>query len=321
MIVVTGAAGFIGSVLARALNNAGHEDLVLVDDFSDPAKKKNWEGKKYRELVDLWKFEDWLKENTAKVSFIFHLGGNSSTTVFDNAIFEKYNIAYSKMIWNLAAANQIPMVYASSAATYGDGSAGYSDEHAHLASLKPLNPYGQSKHDFDLWALKQKETPPSWAGLKFFDVYGPNDAHKGRMSKVPFHVFNQIKQYGKAQLFKSHRPEYKDGEQARDYVYVKDVADVMLFMMRNRPTSGIYNVGTGQASTFNAIAQAVFSALELKPNIEYIDIPPDIRDKYQYFTEANISKLRLAGYSKPFTALEDGVHDYVQNHLLPEKYF
>ena len=314
MIIVTGAAGFIGSVLARALNDGGHADLVLVDDFSDPAKKKNWENKKYAELVDLWKFEDWLSANSSKVSFIFHLGANSSTVVFDKKIFDRHNLDYSKMLWNFATGNKIPMVYASSAATYGSGENGYSDDHATLASLKPLNPYGQSKHNFDLWVLSQKKTPPFWAGLKFFNAYGPNEYHKRRMASVVLHSFNQIQQNGKVRLFKY-------GEQKRDFVYAKDIADVCIFFMENKPSSGIYNVGTGQARTFKELAEAVFSALGKKSEIEYIDIPEDIKDKYQSFTEANISKLRLAGYSKPFTSLENGVNDYVINYLVPRKYF
>ncbi|OGF82644.1 ADP-glyceromanno-heptose 6-epimerase [Candidatus Giovannonibacteria bacterium RIFCSPLOWO2_01_FULL_46_13] len=303
MIVVTGAAGFIGSVLARALKDAGHNDLVLVDD-----------AERNPQCLDLWKLEEWLKENSKKVDFVFHIGGNSSTVVFDKSVFDKYNVDYSKMVWNFCTENKVPLIYASSAATYGDGSGGYSDDHVSIASLKPLNPYGQYKHDFDLWALSQTKTPPSWAGLKFFNVYGPNEYHKGRMASVVLHSFNQIKEHGKVKLFKY-------GEQKRDFVYAKDIAEVCIFLMKNKPSSGIYNVGTGQARTFKELAEAVFTALDKKPEIEYVDIPEDIKDKYQSFTEAKIGKLRLAGYSKPFTPLEDGVKDYVLNHLLPKKHF
>ena len=313
MIIVTGAAGFIGSVLVRALNDAGHEDLVLVDDFSNEERNKNLTGKKFQIKVDLWEFPVWLQKNEKKLTFIFHLGGKTDTTIFDPVVFEKYNVGPSKTIWNFSTENNIPFVYASSAATYGGGEQGYADAHELIHLLRPLNHYGQSKQDFDLWALNQKTSPPFWAGLKFFNAYGPNEYHKSRMASVAFHSFNQIQREEKVKLF-------RHGEQERDFVYVKDIAAVCLFLMKNRPASGIYNAGTGKARSFKSLAEAVFAALKREPKIEYIDIPPDIREKYQSFTEAKVDKLRAAGYDKRFTSLEDGVKDYIQNHLLPKKY-
>jgi ADP-L-glycero-D-manno-heptose 6-epimerase len=231
------------------------------------------------------------------------------------------NINYSKEIWNLCANNRIPLVYASSAATYGLGEYGYKDDHEIIEKLKPLNPYGESKNEFDKWVLKQNHTPPFWAGLKFFNVYGPNEYHKGRMASVIFHAFNQIQEKGQVKLFRSHNPNYKDGEQLRDFVYVKDVTEVCMFLMKEKPASGIYNLGSGKARTFLDLAKNTFYALGKEPNIEFIDTPMDIRDKYQYFTEADMNKLINAGYNKAFTSLEDGVKDYVQNYLLPKKYF
>jgi ADP-L-glycero-D-manno-heptose 6-epimerase len=201
------------------------------------------------------------------------------------------------------------------------GEHGYHDDHELVEKLKPLNPYGESKNEFDKWVLKQTSFPPFWAGLKFFNVYGPNEYHKGRMASVIFHAFYQIKETGKVKLFRSHHPQFKDGEQLRDFIYVKDVVDVIHFLMEQKPPSGLYNVGTGKARTFLDLAKSTFSALDLKPKIELIDTPADIRDKYQYFTEADMSKLRKAGYKKPFTTLEKGIDDYVKNYLLPEKYF
>ena len=223
-------------------------------------------------------------------------------------------------MWNRCSDYQIPLIYASSAATYGLGEFGYNDDHEVVNKLVPLNPYGESKNDFDIWALSSKKQPPIWAGLKFFNVYGPNEYHKGRMASVMLHAFGQIKETGKVKLFKSHNPKFKDGEQLRDFVYVKDVVDVILFMMKEKPTSGLYNLGTGKARSFVDLARATFAALELEPNIEFIDTPEDIRDKYQYFTEANMDKLRSVGYEKEFTSLEIGVDDYVKNYLMTNKY-
>ncbi len=315
MIVVTGAAGFIGSVLTGRLNHDGLTDLVLVDDFTKSEKKKNLENKVFTEKVHRNNFFNWLDNNHEEVDFVLHIGARTDTTEFDKTVFDKLNLNYTKEIWTRCARYEIPLIYASSAATYGMGEFGYVDNHEVVEKLKPLNPYGESKNEFDKWALKQKTEPPFWAGLKFFNVYGPNEFHKGRMASVIFHAFHQIQNTGKVKLFKSHNPDFKDGEQLRDFVYVKDVADVIIFLMNKRPASGLYNLGTGRARTFIDLANSTFEALDRQPVIEFIDTPVDIRDKYQYFTQADMSKLLAAGYKKPFTALENGVDDYVRNYL------
>jgi ADP-L-glycero-D-manno-heptose 6-epimerase len=320
MIVVTGAAGFIGSVLTGRLNDAGLDKLIVVDDFSNAAKNKNLENKKFIHPIERDDFFQWFDENYDEVSFVLHIGARTDTTEFNKDVFDILNLNYSKQIWLRCAEQQIPLIYASSAATYGMGELGYNDDHGLVSKLKPLNPYGESKNDFDKWALEQTEAPPFWAGLKFFNVYGPNEYHKGRMASVIFHAFNQIKNTGKVKLFRSHNPDYKDGEQLRDFVYVKDLVDVIVFLIRNKPASGLYNLGTGKARTFVDLAKATFSALGLSPNIEFIDTPEDIRDKYQYFTEANMQKLINAGYQFPFTNLEDGIEDYVKQYLNGSQY-
>jgi ADP-L-glycero-D-manno-heptose 6-epimerase len=321
MIIVTGAAGFIGSCLVSKLNEAGISDLLLVDDFSNADKMKNLSGKQYAETMHRNVFINWFQNNAAKVESIFHIGAKTDTTLFDVEIFNELNLNYTKSIWNICAENKIPMVYASSAATYGAGENGYDDNEATIPNLIPLNPYGQSKQDFDVWALQQKNTPPNWYGLKFFNVYGPNEFHKARMASVVFHSYNQIKKDGFVKLFKSHRPDYKDGEQLRDFVYVKDVTDVIMFLKNEKPTNGIYNLGSGKARTFKDLVNAIFSAVGKLSTIEFIDTPIDIRDKYQYFTEANMTKLQKVGYPKPFTTIEQGVKDYVLHYLNEGKYW
>ncbi|MFN2428589.1 MAG: ADP-glyceromanno-heptose 6-epimerase [Cryomorphaceae bacterium] len=320
MIVVTGAAGFIGSCLVSDLNDKGFKDLVLVDDFSRKEKDANLEGKIFSHKIDREKFHTWLDKNHKLVYFIFHIGARTDTTEFDREIFDKLNLNYTRKIWTQCADYGIPLVYASSGATYGLGEHGYSDSHDVVEKLKPLNPYGDSKNDFDKWALDQEKAPYFWAGLKFFNVYGPNEYHKGRMASVIFHAFNQIRDKGFVKLFRSHNPDYKDGGQLRDFVYVKDVTDVCLFLMTTRKHSGLYNLGTGKARTFLDLAKATFSALGKEAEIEFIDTPEDIRDKYQYYTQAEMDKLRSIGYEKPFTSLEDGVKDYVSNYLAENKY-
>jgi len=321
MIVVTGAAGFIGSCLVGKLNEEGFTDIIPVDDFSHPEKEKNLEGKKFTEKVDRRDFTGWLKNNHRFVQFIFHLGARTDTTEFNTAIFDELNLNYSKDVWKACVEYGLPLVYASSAATYGGGELGYDDNHDIISKLKPLNPYGVSKNDFDIWALRQDKKPYFWAGLKFFNVYGPNEYHKGRMASVIFHAFNQVNTTGKMKLFRSHNPDYKDGEQLRDFVYVKDVVEVCLFLLNHRKDSGIYNLGSGKARTFLDLVKATFAAMGKPENIEFVDTPADIRDKYQYFTEANMNKLRAIGYPKPFTKLEDGVKDYVGNYLLKKAYY
>ena len=321
MIVVTGAAGFIGSALVGELLRAGWQDIVAVDDFSRADKAPNLEGKKLSARVERSEFFTWLERNEKLVQFIFHLGARTDTTEFDRAIFDELNVQYSKDMWHACVKYGIPLVYASSAATYGAGELGYDDTDPSLSQrLKPLNPYGESKNEFDIWALAQEKKPFFWAGLKFFNVYGPNEYHKGRMASVVFHAFNQIQEKGSMKLFRSHRPDYKDGEQLRDFVYVKDVCAVCMFLMENRKHSGLYNLGSGKARTFLDLARATFAALGKPVEIGFIDTPADIRDKYQYFTEARMGKLKGIGYERPFTTLEDGVNDYVTNYLLRQDY-
>ncbi|MGZ4053419.1 MAG: ADP-glyceromanno-heptose 6-epimerase [Bacteroidia bacterium] len=321
MIIVTGAAGFIGSCLVSKLNKENYTDLILVDDFSDPEKMKNLEGKKFSQKVHRDEFISWLKENQRLVQFVFHIGARTDTTEFNKEIFDKLNLNYTKDLWNVCVEFGLPMVYASSAATYGLGEFGYEDNHEVIDKLKPLNPYGDSKNDFDKWAIKQERNPYFWVGLKFFNVYGPNEFHKGRMASVIMHAYNQIIEKGSVKLFRSHNPNYKDGEQLRDFVYVKDVVEVCYFLLHHRKDSGIYNLGSGKARTFLDLVKNTFAGVNKEPNIEFIDTPIDIRDKYQYFTEANMTKLKSIGYSKPFHTLEEGVKDYVQNYLVGKKYY
>jgi ADP-L-glycero-D-manno-heptose 6-epimerase len=316
MIIVTGAAGFIGSYLIKKLNQENFNSIIAVDQFDDAIKNKNLEGLRIQERVDLGHFMEWLDVNHELTEFIFHIGAITDTSEFDTAKLDRLNTQYTKDIWTRCVKYQIPLVYASSAATYGLGEQGYDDDESRIPALKPLNPYGQSKQDFDVWALEQKKKPFFWAGLKFFNVYGPHEYHKGRMASVIWHSFTQIQKTGKMRLFRSHNPQYKDGEQMRDFVYVKDVVDVCYFLMRHRKNSGIYNLGSGKARTFLDLTKAVFKALKKPENIEFIDTPADIRDKYQYFTEARMEKLKAAGYEKPFASLEEGTTDYVQNYLM-----
>lgn len=321
MIVITGAAGFIGSCLITKLNSKGYKNLVLVDDFSHSEKSANFENKSYHLKINRNIFFEWLGENYQEVSFVFHIGARTDTTEFNVEIFNALNLNYTKRLWTACAAYHIPMVYASSAATYGMGEFGFNDDHSIIEKLKPLNPYGESKNDFDKWAIGQEKAPYFWAGLKFFNVYGPNEFHKGRMASVIFHTHRQVKENGKVKLFKSHHPDFADGMQLRDFIYVKDVVDVMFFLMLHKRNSGIYNLGTGKARAFLHLAEATFSAMGLKPNIEFIDTPIDIRDKYQYFTQANMDKLHSIGYDAPFHSLEDGVTDYVKNYLIDKRYY
>ncbi len=321
MIVVTGAAGFIASVVAsRFLKDKAYK-LVLVDDFSREDKKRNYSQFENEIRVERNDFSNWLNENHQDIDFIIHLGARTDTTEKSVELFDKLNLNYTKSMWNQCIEFNIPLIYASSAATYGDGLLGFNDNESTIPQLKPLNPYGDSKQDFDVWALNQDVKPKFWAGLKFFNVYGPNEYHKGRMASVIFHTFNQVNKTDKMRLFRSHIDEYKDGEQLRDFIYVKDVADVILFLMKNakKENSGIYNLGTGNARSFHDLAKATFNAMEKPENIEFIDIPEDIRDTYQYFTEANMDKLKFIGYSKAFTSLENGVNDYVVNYLMKNR--
>ncbi len=321
MIIVTGTAGFIGSCLVNKLNNKGYKDIIIVDDFSNPSKNKNIKHKVFHEKIHRDNFFEWLDKHHSDVEFLFHIGARTDTTEFNVEIFNKLNLNYSKSVWNVCVKYDIPLIYASSAATYGLGELGYKDDHSIIEKLKPLNPYGESKNDFDKWALKQEKKPPFWAGFKFFNVYGPNEYHKGRMASVIFHAYKQIKETGKVKLFRSHNPDFEDGKQLRDFIYVKDVVNVLYFMMKTQNKSGIYNLGTGKARSFLDLVNATFKSMNLKPNIEFIDTPIDIRDKYQYFTEAEMDKLRSIGYDKTFYSLEEGIEEYVQEHLIINRYY
>ncbi|TXF91358.1 ADP-glyceromanno-heptose 6-epimerase [Neolewinella aurantiaca] len=319
MYLITGAAGFIASALVSHLNAAGVEDLILVDDFQQyPAKKPNLAGKKFHskverdELFARWDAEQWPLEG------VYHLGARTDTTEPDRAIFDRLNLNYSKEIWNRCTTHEIPLIYASSGATYGLGEHGYKDEDELAEILVPLNEYGRSKNEFDRWVLGRLETPPHYYGLKFFNVYGPNENHKGRMASVIWHTFNQVQKTGAMKLFRSHNPDYANGHQRRDFIYVKDLVAVNYWLMENLPEpSGLYNLGTGESRTFLDLAKATFAAMDVEPDISFIDTPEDIRDKYQYFTEAEMGKLRAAGYDRPFFSLEEGVEDYVKSYLIP----
>jgi len=322
MIVVTGAAGFIGSCLVSQLNQAGIRDIVIADDFSREDKERNLLGKLYYNQVHRDDLVKWIEEHCNIIECVIHLGARTDTTEFNPEVFNRLNLHYTQALWGACARLALPLIYASSAATYGLGEYGYDDEDESIIDkLKPLNPYGDSKNEFDKWALRQHKAPPHWVGLKFFNVYGPNEYHKGRMASVIFHAFNQIKASGKVKLFRSHSKFYKDGGQLRDFIYVKDVCSVILFLLKHRVENGIYNLGTGKARTFEDLAKNTFAAMGAPENIEYIDTPLDIRDKYQYFTEAKMHKLRKAGYNKPFYSLEEGVQDYVKNYLVNNEYF
>ena len=318
MIVVTGAAGFIGSVLAVKLLEADYRQIVLVDDFQVEAKRPNHIDLPVTERVEREAFPHWLEEHENQVQFVFHLGARTDTTEQDEEVLNALNFTYSQTVWHLCVKHGLPLLYASSAATYGDGALGYSDRHDLVSQLRPLNPYGRSKNDFDAWALAQERKPYFWAGFKFFNVYGPNEFHKGRMASVVLHTFRQVESTGAMKLFRSHRPDFKDGHQTRDFVHVEDVCEVLLHFMHHRipAHSGLYNLGSGKGRTFLDLVHATFKAMKKPPHISFIDTPEDIRDTYQYFTEADLSKLRAAGYTDPFRSLESGIEDYVKHHLI-----
>mgnify|MGYP002632298476 CR=1 FL=1 len=316
MIVITGSAGFISSALARRLNAESFVDLVLVDDFiARPDKEQNHKDLRCSLRIERDDFEAWLHANQSQVQFIFHLGARTDTTEQDRDLFDRLNLDYSKMVWRMCVEYGLPLVYASSAATYGGGEHGYVDDHSVVEKLTPLNPYGDSKQDFDVWALDEEaagRAPYFWAGLKFFNVYGPGEQHKGRMASVVQHAFKQIRKTGAMKLFASHRDGVENGHQSRDFVYVGDVVDVCYFLMHHRKDSGLYNLGSGTARSFLDLVTAVFTALDLPADISFIPTPIDIRDTYQYYTRAEMSKLQAIGYNRPFTRLEDGVTSYVQ---------
>ena len=326
MILVTGAAGFIGSVIVEALNQRGHTDLLLCDHFESGEKWKNLRGLRYESFVqveDLLTHPLWKKQGAIKA--IYHMGACSDTTELNMDFLYKNNTLFTNSLLTLAAQKNIPIVYASSAATYGDGESGYSDEHKTLNKLEPLNKYGYSKHLSDQWILKQKIKPKVWFGVKFFNVFGPHEYHKGKMSSVVYQSFNQINQVGEVKLFKSHRPDFKDGEQLRDFVYVKDVVRAMIELIeagKKKPSiSGIYNLGTGEARSFHDLVKATFAAMDKKPKIQFIDMPMELRNQYQYYTQAEMGKLKKALPKFKFMKLEDAVDDYVRNHLAQKSPF
>jgi ADP-L-glycero-D-manno-heptose 6-epimerase len=321
MLIITGAAGFIGSCVAAGYLAAGRKDIVLVDDFSRKDKAPNHKDKAVLARVHRDELLSWMQPRIRDIEAIIHLGARTDTAEQDWDIFQRLNLAYTQDIWRFCTACQIPLIYASSAATYGAGEHGFEDSHAGIPLLQPLNPYGRSKQDLDVWALEQPDGPPFWAGLKFFNVYGPNESHKGRMASVIFHAFQQIQSKGSLKLFRSHRPDFGDGQQLRDFIYVKDIVEVIRYLLLFQPRPGIYNLGTGQARTFLDLGEGVFRALGRTPEISFINTPADIRDTYQYFTEAKMDKLRAAGYREPFTTLEDGISDYVNNFLKSEQFF
>ena len=315
MILLTGGAGFIGTNVLRELNQSGIEDILVVDNIGCTEKWQNMVGCRfinYFHKDDIWlEIEKYKNELQA----IVHLGACSSTTEQDFDYLIGNNVFYSQKLWSICIECQIPFVYASSAATYGDGSAGFSDRHDHLDFLKPLSRYGLSKHLFDRWVLKQGETPPIWVGLKYFNVYGPYEAHKGRMASMVFHGYKQIISTGQIRLFASHKEHYQDGDQTRDFVYSKDVAKFTLLPLEKKVESGIYNVGTGRGRTFNDLALALFKSMKEKVHVEYIPMPDDLKDKYQYFTQADATKIKNSSYSSLFSvtkSIEEGVESYVE---------
>lgn len=320
MIVITGGAGMIGSMIAWHLNTVlGRDDIVIVDRLHHPEQWQNLCHRRYANYLDKDELFPWL-ENASHIDAVIHMGAISTTVERDFNKLVQDNIRYSQQLWAWCAGRNVPFLYASSAATYGDGTQGYNDDESQVDSLRPLNGYGYSKQFFDQWALKQVKdklaSPPQWCGFKFFNVYGPNEYHKGRMASVALHSFNQFREYGMVKLFKSHVAGYEDGMQLRDFVYVKDAVAVVAHFLAHSDKSGIFNIGTGQARAFKDLATAVMSGTGHEPSIKYIDMPQDLHGKYQYFTEANMTKLRAAGYTQPFHSLEDGVRDYVQNYLM-----
>ncbi|HEY3911334.1 MAG TPA: ADP-glyceromanno-heptose 6-epimerase [Stellaceae bacterium] len=320
MLVITGGAGFIGSVLAAQLNEAGHSDLVIVDRLGTGEKWRNIARRDVFEIVPIGRLLGWLDRFGERVEVVFHLGANSSTTANDADEIVATNLNYSVALWRWCTAAGKRLIYASTAATYGDGTFGFDDRGgiAELRRLRPLNLYGWSKHAFDLWASREAlagRAPPLWIGLKLFNVFGPNEYHKGEMMSLVAKNYPRIVAGDPVRLFKSHRPDVADGAQSRDFIYVKDCAAVMLWLLEHATESGVFNLGTGVGRSFRDLMNAVGAACGVAPIIEYVDTPPAIRANYQYFTEARIEKLRQAGYTAPFTPLEAAVHDFVARHL------
>ena len=313
--IVTGGAGFIGSNIVAALNERGEEQVLIVDELGQDEKWRNLVGLKYSDYQHKDEFRASLQyDRVGEVDAVFHMGACSSTTERDAGFLADNNYRYTRELCEWCLQHDVRFIYASSAATYGDGSLGYSDSDPVTPTLQPLNMYGYSKQMFDLWALEH-EVLDRIVGLKYFNVYGPREDHKGDMRSVVNKAFHQIRETGEVRLFKSYKPEYKDGEQVRDFLYVKDAVDVTLFFLDHPKVSGLFNCGSGKARTWNDLSTAVFAAMGKPPTIVYIDMPEVLRDKYQYRTQADMTKLRKAGYDREFTPLEDGVRDYVQSYL------
>jgi ADP-L-glycero-D-manno-heptose 6-epimerase len=324
MILVTGASGFIGSVLVKELNLQGRKDIWIVDRLESDEKWRNLSGLEFEDYIhadELFGLDPSFWDN---ITQIFHIGACSSTTERDMDFLWENNVRYSQELFNIATIKDIPILYASSAATYGDGEHGYSDDHREIKNLRPLNGYGFSKHYVDKWVLDRESRPSYWFGLKFFNVFGPNEYHKEEMRSLVHKGFGQIKETGKVKLFKSHREGYKDGEQLRDFVYVKDIVRAALALMKEKVpgSSGLYNMGTGQARSFYDLIKATFAAMEVKVNVEFIPMPESIRDQYQYYTQAEMKKFNSVFPEFEFTSLEDSVSDYVKNYLMkPNPYY
>lgn len=314
MIVVTGAGGFIGSCLVSYLNRKGHYDVIAVDEKTKE-HHPNLKGKKLKSYIDRELFLDWFSKNHKEIDFVFHIGARTDTAEQNVELFDALNVNYSKSVWKICTENNIPLMYASSAATYGNGSFGYSDDHEIISKLQPLNPYGWSKQKMDLWVLQQHTTPSQWAGFKFFNVFGPNEYHKGRMASVIMHAYQQILDTGKVKLFKSNHSDFKDGEQRRDFIYVMDLLAVLYHFYENKKPNGIYNLGSGVANTFLNLAKNVFKAIGRSPEIEFIPMPADINASYQNYTCAEMQKLKATGYDKSFHRFDDAVQEYVKDYL------
>ena len=316
MIIVTGGAGFIGSAFVWKLNTEGIDDIVIVDELGQSDKWKNLVNRRYVEYIhkDVFLRMICTEQTPFKPRAIIHMGACSSTTERNADYLMDNNYHYSCRLAEWALSQQVRFIYASSAATYGDGTRGFSDEDAVTETLRPINMYGYSKQLFDLWVLRQ-QAETRCAGIKFFNVFGPNEYHKGDMKSVVFKAFHQIRAAGTVRLFKSYKPEYGDGEQRRDFVYIKDCVEVLWWLLEHPEANGIFNLGTARSRTWNDLIRAVFSAMNREPRIEYFDMPPEVRDQYQYFTEAKMDKLRSAGCPAAFRSLEEAVRDYVANHL------
>jgi len=320
MIVVTGGAGFIGSAIVWRLNQLGTDDILIVDELGLDDKWKKLPSLKFADYMNKWEFLEQIESGfDFDIESIVHMGANSSTTEKDADHLIENNYEYTKSLATYSIERDIRFVYASSAATYGDGSLGFRDNEDELQNLRPLNMYGYSKQLFDLWAVRNNMMDKI-ACIKYFNVYGPNEYHKGDMRSVVSKAFDQINSTGKVRLFKSEHPDYKDGEQKRDFIYIKDAVDMTLFLLTNKNKNGIFNCGSGKARTWNDLVSAIFNAIGKPVNIEYIDLPRAIAKKYQYFTEADLSKIKKAGYNQPLLSLEEGVADYIKNYLIIDQY-